>query len=67
MSKGGIAALSLFLYNRQNTLLRHSIFIIRYSTFAFLQFLLRSDWLLSKPAAGLNLEPLNPEPLNPEP
>jgi hypothetical protein len=46
ISKDGFAALSLFL-NRQNTSLRHSIFMIRYSIFAFLKFLFRSDWTLA--------------------
>ena len=46
ISKDGFAALSLFL-NRQNTSLRHSTFMIRYSIFAFSKFLLRSDWTLA--------------------
>jgi hypothetical protein len=38
ISKDGFAALSLFL-DRQNTFLRHSTFMIRYSIFAFSKFL----------------------------
>ena len=41
-------------HDGQNTLLRHSIFIIRYSTFAFLQCLLRFDWPFFKPVVWLN-------------
>jgi hypothetical protein len=33
--------------NRQNTFLRHSTFMIRYSIFAFSKFLFRSDWTLA--------------------
>ena len=38
-------SLSYFLYKRQNTFLRHSTFIIRYSIFAFSEFLFRLDRL----------------------
>ena len=55
-SKGGIALLSLFL-NRQNSLLRHSTFIIRNSIFAFSEFLFRFDRPFFWPATGLNPEP----------
>jgi len=40
-------------HDRQNTLLRHSTFRIRYSIFAFSQFLFRLDWPLFRPAAAL--------------
>jgi hypothetical protein len=53
--KDGIAALYLFL-NRQNTILQHSTFIIRYSIFAFSEFLFRLDWPLFRAAAGLKTE-----------
>jgi hypothetical protein len=45
ISKDGFAALSLFL-NRQNTSLRYSTFMIRYSIFAFSKFLSRLNWPL---------------------
>ena len=57
ISKDGFAALSLFL-NRQNTSLRHSTFMIRYSIFAFLKFFIRSDWTL---AASRTAEPRTSE------
>ena len=33
--------------NRQNTLLRHSTFLVRYSIFVFSEFLFRFDWTLA--------------------
>ncbi|CAB1082442.1 hypothetical protein D1AOALGA4SA_10062 [Olavius algarvensis Delta 1 endosymbiont] len=54
MSKGGIASLSLF-QNRQNTLLRHSIFIIRYSLFQCFFSLIRLTVFLARGSARMKL------------
>jgi hypothetical protein len=62
MSKCGIAALCLLKFKMIEYLT--STFIIRYSIFAFSEFLFRLDWPLFRPAAALNTDPPAAENLN---